>query len=201
MASKTEICNLALTHIGVGKEISNLETERSPEATACRRIYETCLRTTLRAAHWPFATKFADLALIEEDATTDFTYSYGYPSDCVDFRRIVSGVPNETAQDRVVYRIAYGESAQIILTNQENAEGEYTVFVEDPARYPADFTMALSLLIAFYIAPKLTAGDPFKLGQRAMQLYSFEISRAVSNAHNEEQSQQSPDAEVIRERG
>ena len=92
MASKTEIGNLALSHIGIGKEVANIETEQSAEASALRRVYDTALRKTLRDFNWPFARVIADLGLIEEDPTDEWDFSYRVPSDCVSFRRIPSGV-------------------------------------------------------------------------------------------------------------
>jgi len=55
MSSKTEISNMALSHLGVGYEIQNIETEQSQEATACRRYYDIALQTTLTDYPWPFA--------------------------------------------------------------------------------------------------------------------------------------------------
>jgi len=91
MSSETEICNMALSHIGVGKEIANLDTERSQEASACRRYYENLRDKVLRDFRWPFATKFVELALIEETPTIEWRFSYRYPTDCVKMIRILSG--------------------------------------------------------------------------------------------------------------
>jgi hypothetical protein len=60
--------------------------------------------------------------------------------------------------------------------------------------------MAFSLLLAAYIAPKITAGDPFKIGQRAYTLYLASISKARNNDFNEQQAEEPPDAETVRER-
>lgn len=197
MASETEICNLAISHLGIGKEIGNLETERSEEAAACRRFYEICRNTTLRDYNWPFATQFLDLALIEEDPTDEWNYSYGYPSDCVKLRRILSGVRNDDRQSRVPYKLVNDGGTRVIFSDQENATAEYTGLIEDPSLYPDDFVMALSLLLASYIAPRLTGGDPFKVGERALKLYEFNISSAKSTAVNEEQPEELPDSEFI----
>jgi len=201
MASSTEICNLALSHIGVGKEIANLETEKSEEAAACRRFYDTARDEVLRDFTWPFATVMATLGLIEEDPNDEWSYSYRYPSDCLMFRRILSGQRTDTRDTRVPYKIAQDSSGTLIFTDQENAECEYTIREDDPLRYPPDFVLAFSFLLASYIAPRLTGGDPFKLGQRALQLYALQISKAQANAKNEEQPDIEPDSEFTRARG
>ena len=199
-ASEIAICNLALSHLGVGKEIANLETETSQEAAACRRFFATARDNTLRDYPWPFATKIASLALIETEPNDEWGYSYRYPTDCVRLRRILSGNRNDNRQTRVPYKIAQDTSGELLYTDMENAEVEYTVRETDPSRYPSDFAMAFSLRLALYIAPRLTKGDPFKLGDRALSLHEFEIKKAMASAHIEEQSEEEPDSEFIRGR-
>lgn len=200
MASKTEICNLALSHLGVSKEIANLDTERSAEASACRRFYETARDAALRDFPWPFATVMQPLGLIEEDPNTEWAFSYQYPVNCMKIRRILSGSRNDDRQSRVPYKIARGSSGAVIFTDAEDAEIEYTFKETDAGRYQPDFIMALSLRLAAYIAPRITAGDPTKLGDRALSLYRFELSKAEATSVNEEQDDELPESEFIRGR-
>lgn len=197
MSSNTEICNLALSHLGVGKEIANLETEKSQEASACRRFYEITRDQVLRDFAWPFATKVATLALIEEDPNEEWAFSYRYPVDCLDVRKILSGTRNETQDTRVPYRISNDDSALCIYTDLEDAQIEYTAKVTNVDFFPVDFLQALSLRLAAYIAPRVTAGDPFKMGDRALQLYRQEMSIARANAVNEQQDERIVDSEFI----
>jgi hypothetical protein len=199
-ASKTVIANLALSHLGVGKDIANLESENSAEARACRRVYNTLRDEVLRAFHWPFATKIASLALIAENPNDEWAYSYVYPTDCLEFRRILSGIRNDTRQSLVPYRISNSGSQIVLFTDQANAIGEYTFREEVTERYPSDFVMALSALIAGYIAPQLSSGDPFKMAPRAFDLYASTIATAKANALNEEKYEEEQDSEFIRAR-
>lgn len=198
MASATEIANMAISHLGTGKEIANIETENSPEANACRRFYQTALDETLRDGTWPFATKYADLNLIEENPTDEWAYSYRYPVDCKHARRIVSGNRNESRQDRIEYKIVNTSTGSAIYTDKQNAVLEYTVKIDNPALFPDDFKMALSFRLAHYIAPRITKGDPFGMGKRAMDMYLFEINRAKATAFNEEQAAELPESEFVR---
>ena len=70
----------------------------------------------------------------------------------------------------------------------------------DTSRWPRDAVMALSLLLAGYIAPRVTAGDPFKLGERSLKLYAFSAGKAKGNAANEQQEEEQPDSQFIRDR-
>lgn len=200
MPSVVEIANLALSHIGVGKEIANIDTEKSEEAAAMRRYYTPARDEVLREYSWPFATQFVSLGLVAEDPTDEWNFSYRYPSDCIYFRRILSGVRNDTRQSRVPHKIARDVSGLLILTDQENAKAEYTIREEDPQRFPADFVMALSYRLAAYVARRLSGGDPFKLGEFSLRLYQISLSKAQSTAENEGQIDEPPESEFIRTR-
>lgn len=198
--SKTVIANLALSHLGVSKEIANIDTENSEEANACRRFYEVARNKVLRDFNWPFATKIAALSLVSEDPNDEWDYSYRYPSDCLNFRKIQSGTRNDSRQTRTPYRIAKDASGKVIFTDRQDAIGEYTELIETVELYPDDFVMALSFLLASYTAPRITGGDPFKLGERAMSMYEIELSNARTNSLNEEQNEELVESELIRER-
>lgn len=188
MASQTDICNLALSHIGISKEIANVTTERTAEASACRRFYDIVRESVLKDYSWPFATKIAALNLVEEDPNDEWAFSYRYPSDCLYARRILSGQRDDTELTRVAYKITQDSQGILIFTDAENAELEYTLNVNDEDIYSSDFKLAFSYRLAHYIAPRLTAGDPFNLGDKAMRKYMIEIGRASANAFNEDKS-------------
>lgn len=201
MASSTEICNLALSHIGIAKPIANLDTEQSQEASTCRVFYTTVRDVVLRDYRWPFATKIASLNLVGTDPNSEWAYSYRYPTDCIMFRRVLSGQRNDTPDTRIEYRIGKDDAGKLIFCDIEEAECEYTVKVTDTQFFTPDFILALSYRLAYYIAPRLTAGDPFKLGDAALKMYQIEVGRAISSAFNEEQPGPIPESELIRVRG
>lgn len=196
---KTEICNLALSHLAVGKEVGNLETEKSQEAEACRRFYDLALKRTLQDAPWSFATKIISLALVQEGPNSEWNYSYRYPNDCLKMIKILSGVRNDTRQSRVRYEIGQDSAGLLIYTDQESAEMKYTMYADNPVFYPPDFVMAFSYYLASLIAPRITGGDN-KLGDRALKLYFAEMQVAKIRNITEEQLDEEPDSEFIRER-
>lgn len=199
MASETEICNLALSHIGVGKEIASL-TENSQEARTCNRYYKVSREAVLRDFAWPFATKVIALALVEENPNDEWDFSYRYPADCLRFIKIPSGLRNDTRQSRTPYKIIGDDSGRLILTDKDLACSEYVRKITDEALFPPDFEMAFSYRLAASIAPRLTGGDPFKMKEYALQMYAFEISSAKSASKNEEQNEELPESEFIRAR-
>jgi len=200
MASKTEICNMALSHIS-NKEIADYDTESSEEARVCRIFYPTAYLATLRDFFWPFATRTKSLTLIEENPTTEWAYSYRYPTDCVDIKRILSGIRNDTRQSRVPFQISNDDVGTLILCDQVSAYAEYTVNNVSTERFSPDFLLAFSYRLANYLAPRLTGGDPFKMQEKVMALYKIELSKAKANALNEGQPDEEPLSEFQRIRG
>lgn len=200
MASKTEILNMALSHLGISKDVANIDTEKSEEAAAGRRFYDLAKDIVSTITAWPFLTKIAALALIEASPNVEWAYSYRYPSDCKHLKRILSGVRNDSRQTRSPYRVAHDTGGLVIFSDQENAEMEYSVTPNNPQLYSSDYTLSFSYLLASFMAPRLTKGDQFNLGGKALQLFNFTVSQAEARAFNEEQVEEAPNAEHIRAR-
>lgn len=192
---------MAISHLGIGKEIANVDTEQSEEASACRRFFDMARDAALGDLSWGFATKEATLNLIEENPTEEWSYSYRYPVDCINLRRIKSGLRNDTQSSRVAFKLVKDDSGQLIYTDQADAEVEYTVKVTDPSFYTAEFSLALSFMLASYIAPRLTGGDPFKIKQEMLDQYDVEMGKAKKKNMNEETQELQPESELIRVRG
>jgi hypothetical protein len=128
----TRQVNIALSRIGVSKQIALLATEIGQEAIVARLHYAEALKATLRDFPWPFATRYADLVLLAGSVATpvnrDWTYAYRQPSDCVFERRLVvtrDGAVNSTPPP---FQLSYDNALQInrILTNEPSARLEYT---------------------------------------------------------------------------
>lgn len=201
MSSDAEVCNRALSHLGSTKEISNLTTDASAEAASCRRFFQPARDEVLRDFAHPFTTTIVSLGLVQTNPNNEWNYSYRYPSDCMMFRKIQSGVRNDRRETRVPYRIGKDSTGKLIYTDEVNAIGEYTFKETDISKWPIDLQNALSLLLASYIAPRVTGGDPFKLGEGALKKYFMMKTKAENNALNEEQPDPPPDSEFIAERG
>lgn len=197
--SKVDIYNLALSHLGIGVEVST-PTEKSKEAQALSRYYDTAIDVVLRSFPWPFATKIATLNLIEQDPNEEWDYSYLYPNDCRRARRILSGNRNDSRKERVSYKIFKGSGSSYIYTDMENAQLEYTLDIDLEGYFPTDFALAVSFLLAAYTAPRLTGGDPFKMGERALRMYEYHMSIAQADSANEEQRDMVPESEFITSR-
>jgi len=183
--SKTRIGNLALFHLGIDKDVSNVNTERSAEASALRKVHDIALRRILEDHPWKFATNWKDLGLVREDPNSGWAYEYRYPSDAVKLRYIWSGIRNQDREDQVPFDVASDDTGAVIWTDEQNAEIIYTKYVEDYGMFHADFLTAFSHMWAYYVAPRLTKGDPFKLKNEQFQLYKMELGKAKASDMNE----------------
>lgn len=193
--SITDICNMALAHLGVTKKIANIETDTTDNSNTCSTFYETARDKVLADFPWPFANVEADLGLVQQPPDDEWDFSYRYPSNCITVIRIHSGCRRDSLQSRVPKKITRDSAGKLIYTDMENATLEYIFRETDPGRYDPNFILALSAYLATLIAPSVSKGDPFKLAARAMQLYMATIGAAQKDAANEE----TPDAPVSSE--
>jgi hypothetical protein len=200
MASKTEMANLAISHLGQGKEVANVDTERSSEALTMRRYLPIVIEMFLKDFPYSFCNVTETLDLVETDPTEEWAYSYRVPTDSLKPIRILSGIRNDSRQSRVPYKIVKDSQGELIYTDMEGAQLEYTQFVNDTSRYPIDVFLAMSFLLAGLAAPRLLGEDPFKMGQRAMEMYRHFKGKADAHDANDQQQEEPPDAEAIRAR-
>jgi len=198
MATKTEIGNLSLLHLGITKRLSNLDSDTTPQANIINIVFDICRRKFIREFDFPIQTDIVTLNLIQECPNDEYRYEYQYPTGSVKVRRILSGIRNDSRQTRIHYRVVKGPTTKAIWTDQQDAKAEITVDETDTSIFDDDSVMALSFLIAYYIAPALTDGDPNNLGAAAKVKYEEERASARANAANEEQPEEDPEAENIR---
>jgi hypothetical protein len=213
-ASAAGICNVALRHLGIGKRILSLTEAGNENAAACAQFYDQTRDEVLHEFNWPFARRYAALALVggttSIPVTLDWQYSFRVPADCLSPRRILSGSRIETELTRVPFAVGSDAVGGLLFTDQPFVAAtdtvpalpqlEYTAAITTEARFSADFAQAMALKLAFYIAPSVTGGDPNKLGARAFQLYDRALAIAENTAANEQQRDQAPDSEFIRAR-
>ncbi len=164
--TETEICNLALTHIGAAT--ISLLTEQSEEARTCTRLYAHARETLLTGHSWHFATKYVVLALDATATPYRFEYAYQYPTDCLKARSIYKAI--DTADPVVFKRVGNN-----LWTNEENAVLIYTKAVTVPNEFSKSFILALSHFLAGLLVPTLIKSS--KLHQTliaAQQVYAFQ---------------------------
>jgi hypothetical protein len=194
------MANLAISHLGQGKEIANIDTEKSSEAATMRRYQPVVIEMFLKNFPYSFCNVIETLNLVESDPNDEWAYSYRLPTDCLKPIRILSGLRNDTRQSRVPYKIGKDDQGELIYCDQESAQLEYIQFVDDPSKYPIDVFLAMSYLLAGMAAPRICGEDPFKMGDKAMKMYQYFKGQADAADVNDQQQEEPPEAEAVRAR-
>lgn len=201
MATEIELANMAISHLGTAGNIQSL-TERSKEAKIVKTFFDIALEATCRDFTMPHTKKFVTLQLVEETPTTEWLYSYRYPNKCVLFKRILSGIRTDTHDSRVPFVQSSDNSGKLIFTDMIDAVAEIVEIPKNLNFFSADFCLAYSFRLAFYIAPSITGGNAFSGLQRdLMQKYMLELGLARQNAANETQHDIEPPSSLELARG
>lgn len=179
-------CKRALSHLGVKQSITSID-EETVEAEMCSLFYQIALEDILRGHEWQKFSKREELAELEDTPNDSWEYCYREPSDCVAFRRIDSGQRMDDEDSAIEFIESRDSDGAVILTDQGEAVGEYTMLVDDVTKWDADFKLSHSFLMAHLMAPSLTGGDPYKLGDKCLQEHAYWLGRAKANDKKEQQ--------------
>lgn len=198
MASEVQICNIALTEIGVNT-IQNL-TQTSKEARTCNVLYPVARDAVLRDHNWGFASKRLALALLTE-TYTGWDYAYQYPTDCLVLRKIYDSTTETVSGfSKVEYEISTNEDLdrRVILTNKEEAVGIYTAAITDANLFDKLFIDALS----YYLASKLTLPLRAKrdLSELMYRKYQIQMGKAQSTDSKEVYKKPNDESSFVRAR-
>ena len=157
MASETEICQLALAHIGDQYDIASL-TENSTEAEICNLVYEPTRDMMLRGHTWGFAKKYRTLVALDGEEPGIWEYMFTYPTDCLKIR-YVNKATGKHLHNPVEFEVSLNdEDKKVILCDEAEPVIVYTKAVTNPGLFDSSFYMALSYAVASRIAIPLT-GD------------------------------------------
>jgi hypothetical protein len=210
--SVVQICNIALARIGIGQPIAAL-TESSQPAVMCSLFYEPMRDLLLNDFQWPFATKYRELALVAEEPNDDWSFSYRYPTDCLNIRRIINfanrasvfnglvfpspiGSESNFQPMRVPYDLGNDAQGKLIFSNESDAVIEYTAAVTDVSLFTPSFASLLAWKLAQEIARPLARSEDIRVAAR--NEYEREYIHATATALKETREFPNPDSEFIR---
>lgn len=165
----TDICNMALNHIG-REQIASLR-EETEAARTCKIHYDMQRKVLLRAYTWGFAMKTAPLSLIDK-TVPGWKYVYAYPNDCVMARKIFNGQNTwcvlQKNFDGNMDQVILNDNTKALVCNHADAFLQYTYDVKDAELFTEDFAQALSYYLAGAIAVPLTGSQA--LAQQMQQM-------------------------------
>lgn len=198
--SAVEICNMALSRIGVKNFIADLAGQ-STEARVASLFYANVRDAVLEDADWAFARKRAVLTATDEERT-NWAYVYSLPSDCIAARKIViEDVRNPGPEQRYPFTVELADdgSTKRLLTDIEDAELAYTARVTAVGLFSPLFVNALAWALAAEFGASLKASKETQ--KWAIDMYAVAVAKALAAGRDEEQEDAPPDPEPIRVRG
>lgn len=208
MASKIDICNLALGNIEAG--FINTLDEDNAKARQCKLRYPLNLDLVLADAWWNFATKNATLARLS--ATPDeWNYQYSLPADYLAARYIVPDTGSGTdglirerrdgrpEPARIEYEIAIDSTgSKVLMTNEDSVVLRYTFRQTDTTKFSPHFVIAMSWYLGADLAIPIVGSETGrKLRDVCLQAYGQSMASAIATNEMEDYLGKPRDPELI----
>jgi len=198
---KTTLANMAFAHCGISQTVVDIDatTETTTHADQFNVFYPTVLDAVYTRYKPDFPIKQAALSLIQENPNLTWKYEYTYPTDCLVALGLTDG--SQLGVDtftEMPYIVANDGSDRVIWTNEESISLDYLSSFTVISKVPPDFALALSYIMAGYIAPSITENrnSGFSLQKQGEN----DMLVAMAGITNERGVEPQPDAEIIRGR-
>jgi hypothetical protein len=213
-----DICNIALSRIGVDRTIASL-TEQSKEARLCKRFYDFCLQDVLERVPWSFAVRAKPLALLAtQELLPDWSYQYAMPTDAAAILEIVPAgdvsastgyytggdccgpwMPARKGAYAFRRAMSFDGTVPVILSNIADAYAVYTSRVTNTSAFTAMFASLVADRLAMELAMPLTV-DP-RWFQVCQQRFAAAFIDTASRDFEQEKPGPVMDPPSIRARG
>ena len=187
MASTTDICNVALSHLGARAQITSISPpDGSVEAGYCARFYPIARREAIEIANWSFAKTRGVLAEVANDSEI-WDYAYALPTNCIKPLRVLQSQYITEAglhwpigsyvsdYDWRRYDDVFTERGSadfevedgVLRTNEAEAILVFKRDVTDTTKFTPLMTSGVGMLLAGYLAGPIIKGiDGAKVGMQ-----------------------------------
>jgi hypothetical protein len=176
MASEVEICNAALSKIGISgnNRITSL-SQNTKNAKACDERYATLRDLLLEQHPWNFALKRVQLAASTEAPSYEFTYAYSLPPDWI---RTIAVYDNDAGAGEAAFR----HEGKALVSDAAQLWLKYVMRLTDPNTMPPTFRKALATYLAWELAIPLANSNRIQEAQgiafrRTLNLAKFVDAR------------------------
>lgn len=180
MASKIDICNMALTHLGEKGNIINLDPpEGSAYAEACAVYYDVSRDYLLGQHDWSFATTRSGIAPIDH-ITSPWSYCYAQPND---FIRTIALIASDATDENTTldYTQEIWQGQRIILTNTKDPILRYICRSDDANLHSTAFNISLSYLLASMLAGTVVGGaQSTERTDKCLKMYEYFKTQAIA---------------------
>lgn len=149
--AKTDICNLALGHLGNYGTITNIDTPTNAKERTFNLWYDITRQDVLKRTMPNFALSRRVIAALETTIPFGYSYAFEYPTDCLK----ILGFGEIADTGDYIYSVEGG----VIYTDDEWEDGLQLRFVkdiEDVTLFSPEFKMVLSYALASNVALDIT---------------------------------------------
>lgn len=143
--SRTEIANQALSLLGQSV-IIDIDSPTDVDARKVKNVFDTALRTMIRAHEWNCLSARAELPRDVETPAFGFNYQYQLPTDCIRVKSVNADEYNDIGSDR--FKI----EGRKILTDDDSVDLSYIKYPETVSVLDASFIEAFVYLLASKLA-------------------------------------------------
>lgn len=153
MANEVQISNMALSHLGASTRVSAIDPpDGSVEADLCALLYDQARMEMLEPGAWSFSLARVTLTEVTNPSTA-WLFAYALPSDCVHPLRVLqTGSTDDTAG------VPFTTEGDLLYSNEETAVLLYSKDITDTTKFTPSFAVALSYLLASYLAGPVLKG-------------------------------------------
>lgn len=200
MASTTDICNMALSHVGADTAVTSISPpDGSVEAGHCARFYPIARAEMLEDHTWTWSKARAALAETT-NASAIWAYAYALPSDCLSpvrvlqqsilFDFLTQPFPTLVTADELEQWTERGSAdfeveGQVLYTHEPDAVLLYTRDIADTTKFSMKSVVALSYLLASYLAGPIIKGEPgATAAAKFRQAYDLKKGQAAAGDAN-----------------
>lgn len=165
MASRVDICNLALLFLGSGSKITSL-TDNGVAARALNGCYDLLRKAELRANYWSFALKRDTLPALADAPAWGYQQKFQLPGDFLRLVQIndfflVPSILDYNDADASAWAI---ESGQVLTDYQAPLKIRYVWDVQDEGTFDALFNVSFATRLAHATCEQITNSNTKKQG-------------------------------------
>lgn len=202
MASKVQIWNLALGHLGQAPVSS--DSEQTVQALALSRVWDIARQNAFSVHPWSFATVIAELTELASFTPPDnWLYGYQYPSSARRVWKVYNaasfGAYQAPVNDPPIYplpdikkylrtgsefRAVYDPTlnTRVILTNVEDALAEYTHDISDTTIWDPTFVEYMGFYLASLVAMPLTGDHQMAVNMGKLAAAQIQEAKRLSKS-------------------
>jgi hypothetical protein len=185
VASDVDVCNLALSHLGNEALVQTITPpDGSAEADYCAKFFPVARDMMLEQFPWNFNTRRASLALISENTSGAWAYTYAVPNLMLKAWAVYLPDEIDDLNNQPFIQETDSNGTPVIYSNVEDAVLKYGVRVTDTAKFSPLAVLACSRHLASFLAGPIIKGQTgAKIAEEQLKLaYAATMNAQASDA-------------------